>query len=94
MPADVTRNFPATRRMADMDRILQIQLPNELREVVSVCVHVVAGPRLARTSVSASVMRDAAISARGEIEHLVFKRVRGEWPAMAEDDRLPAPQSL
>src|ERR1700737_3277395 len=75
--------------MADMDGILEIELLDEFREVVGVRVHVVAGPRLARTSVAAAVMRDAAISARSEKEHLVFERIRGERPAVAEDHRLP-----
>src|SRR5258708_5094212 len=36
-----------------------------------------------------TVMRYAAISARGEIEHLVFERIRGQRPAVAEDHWLP-----
>src|SRR5258708_30822719 len=75
--------------MTDMDGILEIELLNEFREVVGVGVHVVAGPRLARTSVAPAVMGDAAISVRGEIEHLVFERIRGERPAAAEDHWLP-----
>src|SRR5262245_44594376 len=36
-----------------------------------------------------SIMRDTAISARSEKEHLVLERIRGERPAVAEDYRLP-----
>src|SRR5260221_3240333 len=75
--------------MTDMDGILEIELLDELREVVGVCVHVVAGPRLARTSMATTVMRDAAISTRCEKEHLVFERIRRERPTVAEDHRLP-----
>jgi CheY-like chemotaxis protein len=89
VPGDIASNFSAARGMTDMDGILEIELLNEFREVVGVGVHVVAGPRLARTSVAAAVMGDAAISVRGEIEHLVFERIRGERPAVAEDHRLP-----
>ena len=89
VPADIAGNFAAACGMADMDGVLEIELLHELREVVGVGVHVVAGPRLARTPVAAAVMRDAAISARSQKEHLVFKRIRGERPAMAEDHRLP-----
>ena len=86
---DVARDFAAARGVADMDGILEIELLDQLREVVGVSVHVVAGPRLARPAMAATVMRDAAIAARGEKEHLVFKRIRGERPAVAEDHRLP-----
>jgi hypothetical protein len=37
---------------------------------------------------AAPVVGDAAIATRGEKEHLVFERVGGERPAMAENDRL------
>ena len=68
--------------------LLEVELLDQLREVVGVRVHVVAGPRLARTSVAAAVMRDAAKATRSEKEHLVFKRIRRERPAVAEDHRL------
>src|SRR5262249_52879184 len=58
-------------------------------EIIGVGIHVIAGPWLARTSVAAAVMGDAAIAARREEEHLVFERIRGKRPAMAEDNRLP-----
>jgi hypothetical protein len=46
-----------------MDGFLEIELLHQLRQVIGIRVHVVAGPRLARPSVAAPVMRDAAISA-------------------------------
>src|SRR5262245_64042830 len=36
-----------------------------------------------------AIMRDAAITARSEKEHLVLERICGERPAVAEDYRLP-----
>src|SRR5262249_30875868 len=72
--------------MADVDRVLQVEHLDELREVVGVRVHVVAGPRLARTAVAAAVVGDAAVPARGQVEHLVFPGIRAERPAVAEDD--------
>jgi hypothetical protein len=86
---DVTGHFATARGMAYVDGILEIELLDEFRQVVGVSVHVVAGPWLAGTPVAAAVMCDASISARGEIEHLVFERICGERPAMAEDHRLP-----
>src|SRR5262249_48820860 len=73
---------------ADVDGILQIELDDQFGEVVGVGVHVVAGPRLARTSVATAIMGDAAVAARGQVEHLVLERVGGERPAVTEDDGL------
>ena len=73
-----------------MDRVLQVERFDELREVVGVGVHVVAVPRLARPAMAAAVMGDAAIAARRQKEHLVLEGVRAERPAVAEDDRLSA----
>ena len=71
-----------------MDGLLEIELVDEIREVVGVCVHVVAGPRLARTSMATAVMGNAAVSVSGQEEHLVFPGIRAQRPAVAEDDRL------
>ena len=75
--------------MSDMNYIFQIELLYQLGEIVGVGVHIVAAPWLTRTAVTAPVMGDAAISMRSEKEHLVFKRIRGERPAVTEDHRLP-----
>jgi hypothetical protein len=77
-----------------MDGILEIELSNKLREIVGVGVHVVAAPRLARTSVAATIVGDAAISLRSQKEHLVLKGIRGKWPAVTEDHRLPGATCL
>src|SRR5882672_2143998 len=74
--------------MADMDRIFKIKRFDKLRQIVGVSVQVVAVPRLARAAMTAAVMRDATVAARGQKKHLVFKSVRAEGPAMAEDDGL------
>jgi hypothetical protein len=38
--------------------------------------------------VAAAIMGNASIAARSEKEHLIFKGVRGERPAVTENDRL------
>ena len=73
-----------------MDRVLQVERFDERREVVGVGVHVVAVPGLARSAMAAAVMGDAAVSAGGQKEHLVFQGVRAQRPAMAEDHGLSA----
>src|SRR6185369_4197544 len=43
---------------------------------------------------TATIMSNAAISAVGEKQHLIFKRVRTQGPAMTEYDRLSHPPVL
>jgi len=40
------------------------------------------------------VMSDAAVTARCQEEHLIFKGICAERPAVAEDHGLPGAQSL
>ena len=89
MAPDVARDLAAARRMSDVDRVSQVERGRQLGEVVGVGVHVVAVPRLARPTVAAPIVRDAAIAVRREEHHLVFERVGVERPAVTEDDRLP-----
>ena len=88
MPADVSRNLATARRVADMDGFVQVERCRQLREIICVGVHVVARPGLAGAPVPTTVMRDATIAMRREIEHLVLEGVGTERPAMAEDDGL------
>jgi hypothetical protein len=71
-----------------VNRSAEIQLSHEFGKVVGVGVHIVAGPRLAGTAVAATVVGDAPVSVLRQKEHLVFKGVRVERPAVTEDDRL------
>ncbi len=75
--------------MANVDGALQVQRLDEDRQVVGVGVHVVAGPGLARPTVAAPVVGDAAITVLGEEQHLVLEGVRAQRPAVAEHHGLP-----
>src|SRR5262249_42708445 len=85
---DVSGDLTATRGVADVDSVLQVQGFDQRREIVGVGVKIVAVPRLTRAAVTAAVVRDAAVAARDQEEHLVFKRLRAQWPAVAEHDWL------
>jgi hypothetical protein len=74
--------------MSDKDRILQVEIFDELGEIVGVRIHVVAIPRLIRASVPASIDGDAPISIRRHKEHLILKGVGGKRPTVIENDRL------
>src|ERR1019366_7878554 len=86
--SDVASNFAASGGMADVDRVVQIERFDELREIVGVSIPLIAFPRLTRTSVPAAIVRDAAEIVVGEKKHLVLKRVGIERPAVAENDGL------
>src|SRR5262249_35512437 len=95
MAPDVAGDLPSAGGVSDVDRVLQVELFDECCEVVRVGVEVVAVPRLARAAMAPAIVRDAAIAARRQEEHLVFERVPRERPTVAEDHGLPdSPQSL
>src|SRR5207244_1657968 len=81
-------HFAATWRVTDMDRVFQVKRFNQGCEIVGVGIHFIAVPRLAGSAMAAAIVRDAAVAAVGQEQHLVFKRVRAQWPAMTEDYRL------
>jgi hypothetical protein len=89
MTADVARDLAAAGRVADVDRVLQVERLDKRRQIVGVVVEVIAVPRLVRAAVAAAVMRDTAVAALGQIKHLVLEGVRAQWPTMTEHDRLP-----
>ena len=94
--ADVAGDFAAAGGVADVDRVLQVERLDQRREVVGVGVHVVAVPRLAGAAMAAAVVRDAAVAACGQEDHLVFPGVGAQRPAVAEDhglSRCPSPCS-
>jgi hypothetical protein len=61
--------------MADVNCVFQLQRPRQFGQVVSVRVQVVAAPRLARTSMTATIVRDAAVTFLREDKHLVLEFV-------------------
>ena len=82
--------------MADMDRVLQVELRDQVVDIGRIGVHLVAAVGLVRAAVTAPVMGDHAIALAEEEHHLVVPVVGAQRPAVVEDDRLGAfgPQSL
>jgi hypothetical protein len=62
VPANVSHNLTAACGVADQSHVLQIQLVEQRSEIIGVCVHVVAVPRLARTSMAAAVVGSDTIA--------------------------------
>src|ERR1019366_826278 len=74
--------------MAYVDCLLQVQRLSQRCKVVGVGVHVVAIRGLARPAVTTAVMRNGAITMRGQEDHLIFPGIRAQRPAMTEDHGL------
>jgi hypothetical protein len=70
--ASVSGDLAASRRMPHMNSVLQIKSGDEFGQIVSTAVQVIPIPRLARSTVSASVVSDTAITARRQKVHLVL----------------------
>ena len=62
--------------MADMDRVLEVEMRGHRREVVGVMIHVMAAAGLGRPAMAAPVMRDHAIAVAEEEQHLRVPIVR------------------
>src|SRR5579862_1755862 len=81
-------HFTAASRVADMNRILEIEVCSQRRQVVGMMIHVMAVPGLAGTPVAPPIVSNYAIAALAEEQHLVVPIVRRKWPAVAEHDGL------
>jgi hypothetical protein len=74
--------------VADVDRVAQIEVLGQVREVGSPVVHVVAGAGLVGPAVAAPVVGDHPVALAKEEGHLGVPVVRRQRPAVAENDRL------
>jgi hypothetical protein len=70
MPSDVTRHLAATRRMANVDRILQIKMRRDRGQIVRVVIHVVSFARLTGSAVTSTIVRDHAKAVIQKKQHL------------------------
>ena len=88
VPRDVTRHLAASRRMADMHGVPQVEVIDDVRRVGGVVIHVVPIPYLARAPVPAAVDANDAITVLEEEQHLRIPVVGAQGPAVVEDNRL------
>lgn len=82
--SDEARNLAATGGMADVDRVMQVELLGQFREIVRIGVEVVSILGLVRAAMTAAIMGDGSVAARGKQVHLVLS----QWPTVAEYDGL------
>src|SRR6202041_168411 len=74
--------------VADMNRVLEVEMCCQRRQVVGIMIHVVAVPGLAGTPMAPPVMSDHAVATLAEEQHLCVPIVRRKRPAVTKDDRL------
>ena len=82
MAPDVTSHFASTCGVTDQRDIVEIQLLDESRQIVSVAVHVVPGPGLAGPTMATPVVCNHAESVLAEEHHLSVPGVRTQRPSM------------
>src|SRR5215469_1461721 len=63
--SDVASDFTSASGMADMDRVLYVELLDQGCEIVGIRIHVVAFPGLAGSPVAAAIVRNAPVTAVG-----------------------------
>jgi hypothetical protein len=80
----ITDYFSASRRVAHHRHLFEIKVIEELREIVGVGVQVVTTPRLAGTTVPASIMRYDSIAALPKKQHLRIPGVSLKRPSVRE----------
>src|SRR6266851_8754843 len=77
-------------RMADVNRVLQVEMVGDCLEIIGVVIHVVTTAGLSRAAMSTAISCNDAKTFAEEEKHLRVPIIGREWPAMAEDNRLPA----
>src|SRR5438046_8815603 len=90
MTAEITHHLAATGRMADVNRILQVEMVGDGLQIIGIMVHVVSAAGLSRATMSAPISRNDAETFAQEKKHLRVPIIRRQWPAMAEHNRLSA----
>jgi hypothetical protein len=92
--SDVPHQFTGSGRVADVNGVVEVEFLHECRQIGGIRIHVIAGPGLARSPVTAAIVRNTAVPPIRKEHHLVFPGVAIQWRAVAEDNRLTGPPSL
>src|SRR5580698_8892894 len=74
--------------MANMDRILHIEMSSHRGQVVRIVIHVMAVAYLGGPSMTTAVVRDHAIAMIEEEQHLRVPVIGGKRPAVGKHDGL------
>ncbi len=74
--------------MADVNRILEVELRGQLNQVRGIGVHVVPGIGLRGATMTAAIVSDDPKAFAQKKQHLVVPVVRAQRPTVMEDDGL------
>ena len=88
VPGDVVGHLTAAGRVADVDRVVEIEMFGQRGQVIGVVVHVVTIAGLRRAAVPTPVVGDHPVAVAQEEQHLGVPVVSRKRPAVTEDDRL------
>ena len=66
--------------MADVNRILQVEVLDHRRRIRRVVIHVMAIADLTRAAMSAPVVGDDAVAFVEEVKQLGVPIIRAQWP--------------
>ena len=87
VPAHVMHDLAATGGMTDERDTSHIEGVQHAGEVVGVRVHLIAVPRLARSTVTAAIVRDHAATVLGEEQRRGFPPVGVQRPTVTQEHR-------
>src|SRR4030095_1136865 len=88
MAGKITYHLAAAGRMADVNRVPQVEMVGDGLQIVGIMVHVVAAAGLSGAAMPAPIMCDDPITFGKEEQHLRVPVVGRQGPAVAEDDGL------
>src|SRR5262245_15851777 len=90
MPGEIVYHLAATGRMANVKRILQVEMIGDGFQIVGIMVHVVSTAGLSRAPMSAPIGRYDSETFAEEKKHLRVPIICTKRPAVAEHDGLSA----
>src|SRR5712691_10787476 len=90
MTAEITHHLAAAGRMADVNRIFQVEMIGDGLQIVGIVVPVVSAAGLSRATMSAPISCNDAETFAEEKKHLRVPIIRRERPAVTEHDGLSA----
>src|SRR5437764_1501498 len=90
MTAKIMHHLAAAGRMADVNRIFQVEMIGHGFQIVCIVIHVVPAAGLSGAAMSAPISRNDAETFAEEKKHLRVPIVSRERPAVTEHNRLSA----
>src|SRR5438552_15347480 len=89
MTSEIMHHLAAAGRMADVNRILQVEMIGHGLQIVGIMVHVVSAAGLSRATMSTPISCNDAETFAEEKKHMRVQIIRLESPAVAYSNLLP-----